>query len=166
MSTKAQTETTEKHIKKLLARWAPLEYKRQELIAVRDAAVKREREKFDKACAPFNTKANDKLTPLDEEIKPIRDEVERLLLAAVDKDNVALLPLVESRDARAVVDTRAQRTIDPRAFYEFVTEADRKAPRFWECFDVLIGKTAKFLGEKIEQLAKPDRKHRVTIELK
>lgn len=163
--TKPQTETTEKRIKSLLAKWAPLEQERLAICAKRDTAVKKLREQFDADCAPHNTRANEKLAPVNEKIAPIKSEIEKLLLAAVDEDNIALLKTVESREARAETLTKTERHIEPRDLLEAVPEADR-TPSFWGCLNVLIGKTEKFLGEKIDDLAKPERKHRVTISLR
>jgi hypothetical protein len=157
MSTKAQTETVEKRVKKLLADFAPLAQQVRKVCAVRDLAVQSERERFDKACEPLNIKANKKLKPLNEQIQPIAREIESLLCAAVDKRGVALFKTVEVRDARAEVKQQVVRWVDPEKLLEFVPQADR-TPAFWECYDVLIGKTAKFLGDGIDQLAEPDYK--------
>lgn len=167
MSTKAQLETIEKRVKKLLAQFAPLEQERLEICTVRDAAVKREREKFDKACAPLNQLANEQLEPVNQKLSPILREIEGLLTAAVDEKGRALFKTADSRDARAEVKQTVQRQVDPKELLELVSEAER-TPAFWECLDVLIGKTSQFLGAtKLDELAEPDyKKPKVTTSLR
>lgn len=158
MTSKAQFETTEKRVKMLLRRFAPLSQQVADICSSRDAATKLEREKFDAACLPLNTCANAKLAPLNEQIRPIVEEIERLLAAAVDQDGRALFKTVESHAARAEVKQQTLRQVDPAKLLVFVPEADR-TPSFWDCYDVLIGKLSKFLGEeKLEQLAETDYK--------
>jgi len=166
MTTKAQTETTERRVKKLLAKFAPIEQQRLDVCTVRDAAVKREREKFDEACKPFNTLANEALEPINEQLAPLVREIENLLTTAVDDRGMALFKCVDSREARAEVKQQSQRYVDPQDLLAFVPEADR-TPEFWACLEVAIGKTSKLLGSKIDEFAEPEYKTpKVSLSLK
>jgi hypothetical protein len=154
-----------KAIHQLLSEWGELAEQRRRIEAARDEQLAPIRAKFAKQCAPVEQETAAQLQPVEQRLGELRGEIELLLKAGVSEDGSVALAQVETETATAIVETKSQRTIEPSEFLQFVPERQRDAA-FFGCLSVQIGKTEKYLGSKIDQLARLKFTHTVKVMLK
>jgi hypothetical protein len=144
MSTAAKLKKT---VGGLLATYEKLALREHKIEAQRLAAVLKQQQKFDKACAPINSAALETLDPLRAEMRTLAAEIERELKSGIAKDGkTASVLSVETDKAIAELKDNGHRKIEPSAFFEEIPPG-RRTLEFWQCVDVRIGKAEKYLPE-------------------
>lgn len=128
------------------------------------------KETFEKKCKPFIEEANQKLQPLNERLALLSAEIEKEFRKGIDEDagSIALAQvLVGKSNLSAIAEILKEdgdRVIDAQKFFDSVKAVDRTAG-FWGCLKVQIGKAEKFLGDKINELAKKPKVFRFKISI-
>jgi hypothetical protein len=164
MSTATKLKMT---ISTLLAEYEKLALREHKIELQRLADVLKHQQRFDKACAPINAAALEKLDPLRADMRILAAQIERELKSGISKDGLtASVFSVETAKAIAELKDNGHRKIDPCAFFEEVPPG-RRTLEFWNCVDVRIGKTEKFLSEEaMTRLAEHEPNWKVTTRLK
>jgi hypothetical protein len=154
-------------VESLLAEYEKLALREHKIELQRLSDVFEQQRKFDKACAPINSAALEKLDPLRADMRVLAAQIERELNAGISKDGkTASVLLVETSKAIAELKDNGHRKIEPSAFFEEVPPG-RRTLEFWGCVDVRIGKTEKFLSEEaMKRLAEHEPNWKATTRLK
>lgn len=155
-----------------LTEWLTLKVKAMRVAARFAADTKDFKEIYERKCKPFLEKTNEKLKPINERLALLSGEIEKELRKGVDEDagTIALSQvLIGLTDAKLsaiaeIVKEEGDRVIDARKFFDFVKPAER-TPAFWGCLKVVIGPTVKFLGDKINTLAKKPMVYKFKISI-
>jgi hypothetical protein len=155
---------SKKQIAELLDQWAALARE----ITAQEAAMETElaphRKRFQNAAAAIEEKFSG-LKPLRQQAAELHSQIARSLQAGVSEaDGSIALAQVTTSEAEAMVSAKAFRQIEPSHFFNLIAE---RGERFWQCFDVLIGKAEGWLGrERVAELAVTTYKPVVTIRRK
>jgi hypothetical protein len=153
-----------------LTEWLSLKMKAMKISAQCAADTQPFKETFEKKCKPFVEEANQKLQPINERLALLSSEIEKEFRKGVDEDagSVALAQvLIGKGNLSAIAEILKEdgdRVIDAQKFFEVVKQVDR-TPSFWACLKVQIGKAEKFLGDKINELAKKPKVFRFKISI-
>jgi hypothetical protein len=150
-----------------LEEWERLAAKVQKANDELAAAVAKQQQKFDKACDPLLAARNEKTGPWLTRMATLAAEIEASLKAGISADGETIaVPRLETAGAVAEVKDGGKRQINPEEFFKAVPVGDR-TEQFWSCFEVLIGKSEKYLPEALmKRLAKINHKFRVDIRRK
>ncbi len=159
------SRVTKPQIASLLADWASLRARQQRIEAAREKQIAEHRTAFEQACAPAHSEANRKLTPIQEQLNEIENQITTAMKASIDAAGKIGIPYVTVDNATAEVVSAAQREIKPEIFFE-ETPPEKRTAVFWECVKIQIGKAEKFLGSRIDELAALKRTYNVKISLK
>ncbi len=164
---------SKKAVELALTEWFALNVKATRITAKRDAEIQPLKDSYEKKCAPILEEAKQKLSPLQERMKFLEKEITKTLESGIDKETetVALSQVVVSSEtspliaiAEVLVD-EGDRSIDPQEFFKTTAPAKRDA-KFWGCVKVLVQKAEKFLGEKINEIAKRPKVFKVKVSVK
>lgn len=150
-----------------LTELAVMRSERESLVAKQEKAVAKYRAEFERATTPILEKYNGRLAPVSQRIAALEKEVEAALLNNLDADGNPKLKVVSTNFLVAeVVQSAARREIDAEKFFNEVPALQRNGSAFWDCLSVQIGNAAKFLGERINEIAKVKPSFKVVIKLK
>lgn len=124
------------------------------------------RQTFEDTVAPINNKFDKQLSPVQERITELENEVEAGILASEQEDGTLKLMRVESANLVATATAHTVRQVEPQQFFAAVAESERNST-FWGCITIAIQKAEKLLGKvKLDAIATLKRSHRVSIEKK
>ena len=158
-----EVEPTQSGIAKALKRWSSLRAKKARIEAERDEAIAPHRAKFEQRCAPINARAQERLTPVEEQLRALEAEITLAFMVGVSENGDVKITRVNTAAAYAEVLTRQERELDPQLLFESVPASQRGAA-FWSCLKTMIGKAEKFLGaDRLNTLAHAKRTHTVSI---
>ncbi len=144
-----------------LTEWLTQKVKAMRIQSRCTADIQPFKDTFEKKCKPFLEDANEKLKPINERLALLSAEIEKELRKGVDEDagtvvlSQVLVGLSKANLSAIAEITKEEgdRIIDAQKFFDSVKAIDRDAG-FWDCLKVQIGKAEKFLGDKINKLAK------------
>lgn len=144
-----------------------LQAERESLMAKQEKAVAKYRAEFEKAVQPINEKFQERLSPVNQRIYALEKDIEAAMLNYTDADGNPKMQTVKSEQLVAeVIQSAARREVDSEEFFNFVPALQRRGAGFWNCFSVQIGKAEKFLGEKINEIARVKSSFKVVIKTK
>lgn len=142
-----------------LTEWLRLKMKAMKIGTKLAADIQPFKEAFERKSKSFIEQANTELRPINERMALLVAEIEKEMRKGVDEDagTIALAQvLVGKGNLSAIAEILKEdgdRVIDAHKFFDAVKPVDRSAG-FWECLKVQIGKAEKFLGSRIDELAK------------
>lgn len=153
-----------------LTEWLSLKIKAMKIATECATNTEPFKQTFEKKCKPFVEIANQKLQPINERLALLSAEIEKEFRKGVDEDagSIALAQvLVGKGNLSAIAEILKEdgdRVIDAQKFFDAVKAMER-TPGFWACLKVQIGKAEKFLGDKINELAKKPKVFRFKISI-
>lgn len=150
-----------------LQKWERNFQKILKIAAERDEQLQKERDKYDRACAPVVDKANAQIGALIAESQRLEAEIDQSMMQGISADRqTVVIPRIETKFAIAEIKDNGRREIDPQLFFREVPVADRTSI-FWSCLQVLVGPAEKFLPEEaMKRLARHQPKHSVVVRAK
>ncbi|HYE76179.1 MAG TPA: hypothetical protein VEF04_22730 [Blastocatellia bacterium] len=154
----------QQEIQTAINEWAEAKRAYEELLAEREAELKPIVDRYERKMAPIRESYAEQITPLMEKMDEKKRLVESLLLSNLNEDGSVGVMEIVSDGGKAQVHTTSQRTIEPSAFFE-LTPAPARDASFWNCLTVGIAKAEKFLGSRIDQIAKKKFFHKVELTL-
>ena len=150
-----------------LKKWDRNFQKILKLAKQRDEKIAKEREKYDRACAPIVEESNQEIGRLTAENLALESEIEQSLLQGISPDKMTVsVPRIETSLAIAEIKDNGRREIDPQAFFKEIPVAERTS-FFWSCVSILVTPAEKFLPqEAMKLLARHQPKQSVVVRAK
>src|ERR1051325_1615478 len=80
------SRATEQKIAAALKQWSKLRSRKERIEAERDQSIAPIRARFEQRCAPFNQKAQEKLTPIQQQLTALEEEITAAIKASISAD--------------------------------------------------------------------------------